>query len=49
MTADNKIITATISELTSNSLIMLINENTTTTINGVSETLVKNSVFTYTR
>ncbi len=49
MTADNKIITATISELTNDSLIMEIDESTTTTINGVSETLVKNSVFTYTR
>lgn len=49
MDSSGKIKTATLVELTSTSLILTIEENTSTTINGVSETLLKNSTFTFVR
>lgn len=49
MDANGKITTATILELTSNTLTLTIDEDITSTINGVSETVIKNSVFNFTR
>ncbi|WP_299208856.1 hypothetical protein [uncultured Dokdonia sp.] len=49
MDSGGKIKTATIVELTSTSLVLSIDESTSTTINGVSETLLKNSTFTFVR
>ncbi len=49
MDSSGKITTAIILENTSNSLILRVDENTNSTINGVSETLVKSSVFTFVR
>ena len=44
-----KIADAIILENTGNSLILRIDENTNSTINGVSETLIKSSIFTFIR
>ena len=49
MDSSGKITTATILENTSDSLILRVDQNTNSTINGVSETLTKSSVFTFIR
>lgn len=49
MDSDGKITSATVIENTSTTLVLTIDENISSTINGVSETLIKNSTFTFTR
>ena len=49
MEASGKTTIADITELTTNTLVLTINENITSTINEVTETVEKSSVFSFTR